>query len=317
MYFVFMSKNKKLVWLIIILGLIGFSWWWQQKQLNNLWSQSDWSAGGRVMDWQKTSTDILHSLVAEADSSAAKVSALVHTPTPLRTETKNKTDQLTTVGVISQTNQFRQSNGLPLLVENSLLAQAAQKKLADMVAGQYFDHISPQGIGAGDLITSVGYKFIAVGENLAVGGYIDDADLVQAWMDSPGHRENILSTNYTEIGVAVQYVEFEGSMTWLAVQEFGRPTSDCPVVNQNLKNQITIWQQSLNEQAEQLDVKQAELTASKPDANATREKIQIYNQQVAEYNLLVAAYKQLADKLRLQVQLYNQQVEQFNLCLKK
>src|SRR6185369_15716694 len=120
-------------------------------------------------------------------------------------------------------------SGLPALKENALLDKAAKKKLDDMFAQQYFEHINPQGKGPSDLAKSVGYDYIAIGENLALGNFKNDAELVQAWMDSPGHRANILNKQYTEIGVAVGQGTYEGKKTWLAVQEFGRPTSSCPV----------------------------------------------------------------------------------------
>ncbi len=310
-----MFKNKSLIWLLVFVVLIFLVGWWQNKKLINIWQSTSWSSYSRVMDWQTNPIDVLHSLVTEVGSSAAPLIETVKTPAPLRNNLKNNVDNLNSTGVVFYTNEARIKYDLPPLKESGLLQQAAQKKLDDMIAKQYFDHVSPQGITAGELISSVGYKFIAIGENLALGGYADEADLVAAWLDSPGHRENILSENYTEIGVAVIFAEFEGEMTWLAVQEFGRPTTDCPVVDQNLKNQINVAQMSLDERGVELENKQAELSATRPKANANRQEIEAYNQQVEIYNNLVAIYKQLAEKLKLQVKIYNDQVEQFNFCL--
>lgn len=311
-----MFKNKNLIWLLVFIVFIFLIWLWQNKKINDIWHSANWSVASRVMDWQTNSVDVLQNIVAEVGSSAAPMTEIIKTPAPLRNDLKNKTSDLVASRVIFHTNQARLQYQLPLLQENVLLQQAAQKKLSDMISKQYFDHVSPQGVTTGELIGSVGYKFIAVGENLALGGYRDEADLVEAWLDSPGHRENILSANYTEIGVAVVYAEFEGEMTWLAVQEFGRPTSDCPIVDQSLKNQINNEQIILDAKGVELENKQAELSATKPKANASREEVTTYNQQVEEYNNLVASYKLLAEKLKQQVQTYNQQVEQFNLCLK-
>jgi uncharacterized protein YkwD len=52
------------------------------------------------------------------------------------------------------------------------------------------------------LAKKVNYEYVVVGENLAEGDFTSDADLVKGWMDSPGHRANILNTKYEEIGIA-------------------------------------------------------------------------------------------------------------------
>lgn len=311
-----MFKNKSLLWLGVFIIFIFLIWLWQNKKIASIWQTKAWPVSMQVIDWQSDSVDILSEIKAEIVSSSAPIIEIVKNPAPLRSDFNNKVSELEASKIIYYTNQARIQYQLPSLQENGLLSQAAQKKLSDLVSQQYFDHVSPQGVTARDVIASTGYKFIALGENLALGGYSDEADLVNAWLASPGHRENILSKNYTEIGVAVAYVEFEGEMTWLAVQEFGRSASDCPVVDQNLKNQIDQQQDLLNVKRKELENKQVELSGAKPTANATREEIFTYNQQVEEYNNLVTIYKELAENLKRLVDIYNQQVKQFNWCLK-
>ncbi len=163
-------------------------------------------------------------------------------PSPIQQATKvvpKKTNTLTPAGVIAQTNAARAANGdLPSLAENATLDDIATLRLDDMFTQQYFAHIGPQGESAISVASSVGYNHLALGENLALGNYAGDAGVVTAWMGSPGHRANILDTHYTQIGVAVREGMFEGQETWLAVQVFGRPSSDCTAPDANLENSI-------------------------------------------------------------------------------
>src|SRR5262249_8345343 len=123
---------------------------------------------------------------------------------PLRGGDASANVTLTQAGVIKWTNIQRQENGaLPALTVNAKLNESAQLKLKDMFAKQYFEHVSPSGVGPDGLANEVGYAYASIGENLALGNFADDRALVQAWMDSPGHRANILGKSYREIGVAV------------------------------------------------------------------------------------------------------------------
>ncbi len=309
-----MFKIRNFIWLISFVVFIFLLGWWQNNKIKIIW-QSE-TGDNEIMNWQHNSVDVLQNIVTEVESSVMPMVEVLKTPPPLRTDLKNKTNELVDSKIIFYTNQARLQYQLPPLKENNLLQQAAQNKLSDMVKNQYFDHVSPQGVSARDVIDSGGYKFIAIGENLALGGYSDEADLVNAWLASPGHRENILSKNYTEIGVAVVYTEFAGEMTWIAVQEFGRPASDCPAVNEMLKNQIEEEKISLQTKENELETKLTALNVNRPAANATRQQIDDYNRLVQEYNNLVAIYKQQAENLKQQIKIYNQQVEQFNTCLK-
>lgn len=124
--------------------------------------------------------------------------------------------------IIVMTNQQRQTNGVSVLSENSLLDQAAQKKAADMFANDYWAHISPTGITPWYWFDQVGYKYTYAGENLAR-DFDTSAGVIDGWMNSPGHRDNLLSPNYTEIGVAVVNGVLLGHETTLVVQLFGRP----------------------------------------------------------------------------------------------
>ena len=236
----------------------------------------------------------------------------ISAPAPLRIPVKKISAVLTEPGVINWTNAQRKDNGnLPPLKENLILNAAAEAKLKDMFKNQYFEHVSPAGIGPGELVESAGYEYIASGENLVLGNFGGDRDLVQAWMDSPGHRANILNTKYQEIGVAVGKGTFEGHETWLAVQEFGKPTSACPSPDAELKLSIASYENKLDEFRSKANALKQEIESSDPK---TKEERMEYNRKVDEYNALVRQINSLIDELKVMIANYNSQVQSFNAC---
>ena len=132
--------------------------------------------------------------------------------------------------VVDFTNSNRVTNGLSLLTTNPLLQQAAQEKADDMAAKSYFAHTSPAGLSPWYWFVKAGYNFSSAGENLAV-NFSDSKDVMDAWMNSPEHRANILSNKFTEIGVATAMGKYEGSDVVFVVQEFGMPA---PVLSATL-----------------------------------------------------------------------------------
>jgi regulator of replication initiation timing len=139
-------------------------------------------------------------------------------------------------------------------------------------------------------------------------------DLLDAWMNSPGHRANILNSKYEEIGIAVLKGEFEGKTTWLAVQEFGRPASDCIKVDSNLKTQIDSNIAESDNLEEQIKTLKAQLESSSP---TTKEAIDLYNQSVQQYNDLIRLYNNKIDVIKQVQNTYNEQVREYNQCLAK
>lgn len=215
---------------------------------------------------------------------------------------------LTRSGVIAQTNKARTTEGLPALKENSKLNRAAELKLNDMFAKQYFAHVSPSGAGPSAWIEEVGYAYLASGENLAEGNFESDKALIEAWMASPGHRANILKAQFTEIGVAVKKGMFEGHTTYLAVQMFGRPRSACPASDDTLRGAIARRQDLLQTLEGKLKAQYSVLEEMSPKhGEPYREEVEKYNALVAEYNALVAEVKKL-------VETYNAQVVKYNEC---
>ena len=220
---------------------------------------------------------------------------------------------LTRAGTVNFTNQARRQNGnLAALSENQKLDQDAQSKLRDMFARQYFEHISPDGKGPSDQAKAIGYEYVIIGENLALGNFKDDQALVTAWMNSPGHRANILNVKYQDIGVAVGKGIFQGQSTWLAVQEFGKPLSSCPAIDANLKNQIDGLNSDVDALTSQLQALKSQIDViPEPQSQA---EVDSFNQKVAQYNSLVKIFNNKVDLLKQATSDYNAQVRQFNLC---
>ena len=124
--------------------------------------------------------------------------------------------------LIDLTNDNRQLYNLSPLARNPILEAAAQEKASDMARFSYFAHISPTGITPWYWFTKSGYRFIYAGENLAV-NFSDSSVVSQAWMNSPGHRANILNQQFTEIGIATAEGIYQGRPTVFVAQFFGRP----------------------------------------------------------------------------------------------
>ena len=102
--------------------------------------------------------------------------------------------------VIRLVNVQRAQNGLKPLTENWELSRVARYKSQDMVDNRYFSHTSPTYGSPFQMIRNFGISFRSAGENIAYGQRTPQA-VVNAWMNSSGHRANILNASYTQIGV--------------------------------------------------------------------------------------------------------------------
>ena len=102
--------------------------------------------------------------------------------------------------VIRLVNEIRQKNGLTPLIQDWQLSRVARYKSQDMRDLGYFSHISPIYGSPFNMMKSFGISYKTAGENIAK-GYSSPRAVVDAWMNSPGHRANILNSSYTHIGV--------------------------------------------------------------------------------------------------------------------
>lgn len=133
----------------------------------------------------------------------------------------------TPAGLLVDTNTEREQNSVPDLTLNQTLSQAAQAKAEDMVAKNYWSHTTPEGKEPWVFINQVNYAYQAAGENLAY-GFTDNKSTVQGWMNSPGHRENILNNKYSEVGFGIAHspnYQNEGEQT-IVVAMYAAPATD-------------------------------------------------------------------------------------------
>lgn len=141
---------------------------------------------------------------------------------------------ISTKDLLELTNKKRAEEGLVSLVLNDQLTKAAQDKAQYMFEKNFWAHVAPDGTTPWYFIKNSGYEYQYAGENLAR-GFSTSSDVVNAWMASPTHRENMLSPNYNDIGFAVAAGSLTGSDTILVVEEFGsryNPNEDTSVKNQ-------------------------------------------------------------------------------------
>ena len=132
--------------------------------------------------------------------------------------------------VLALTNQARAeprrcgSRAMPAVAplrDSPLLDRSAQMQASDMARHHFFDHTGSDGSTPADRARRAGYAWRAVGENIALGPETA-AEVVRGWLGSPGHCENIMDANYTEMGLAAALSPgLHGELYWS--QTFGRP----------------------------------------------------------------------------------------------
>lgn len=118
-------------------------------------------------------------------------------------------------------NEKRIENGLAPLKLNEKLSSAASSKASHMFQNNYWAHFAPDKTSPWKFILENGYDYIYAGENLAK-GFVNSKDAVNAWMDSPTHRDNILSDQYEDVGFAIMEGTLQGEETVLIVELFGQ-----------------------------------------------------------------------------------------------
>ena len=104
--------------------------------------------------------------------------------------------------LVGAMNRERVARGLQPLRVNSRLSLAAGDRIEDMFEKRYFDHVAPDGTQPFTWADKRGYRYSLIGENLAV-GYRSATSVVDGWMNSPGHRRNILTSGFDEIGIGI------------------------------------------------------------------------------------------------------------------
>ncbi|MGX1135455.1 RNA polymerase sigma factor (sigma-70 family) [Streptomyces glaucescens] len=139
---------------------------------------------------------------------------------PTRTQSSAPQTQQAPTGTVGQVvalvNKERAAAGCGPLTEDAQLNRAAQGHSDDMATRNFFDHTNPDGADPGQRTTAAGYRWSTYGENIARGQQTPQA-VMESWMNSPGHRANILNCSFKDIGVGVH--EGSGGPWW--TQNFG------------------------------------------------------------------------------------------------
>lgn len=121
--------------------------------------------------------------------------------------------------VVVLVNQQRARAGLPALTINWQLARVARYKSVDMMNKNYFSHTSPTYGSPFNMMENFGIRFSTAGENIAMGQRTPE-EVMNSWMNSPGHKANILGANFSQIGVGLAK-DSNGRTYW--TQMFIRP----------------------------------------------------------------------------------------------
>lgn len=235
--------------------------------------------------------------------------------------------------IIRLTNEARSLNGLTELTENELLDTVAEERARDMLDKQYFAHVSPSGEGASDVAQRTGYQYKIIAENIAKGSFLTNQKLVDGWMQSPGHRKNILSSDVREIGVSILKGTMQGEEAWVGVQIFGLqspPVSDttCVQPSSELAHQISAKKselQGLNEKIvnlrQELEHENTsiglERTAAGRDYKRNYElngRISAHNEKINWHNQLAGESREKAASLNSMVDKYNRMVQDYRNC---
>ncbi|MBW4661024.1 MAG: CAP domain-containing protein [Drouetiella hepatica Uher 2000/2452] len=127
--------------------------------------------------------------------------------------------------VVDLTNAQRAQAGLPALKLNAKLSAAAYAHSRDMALNDFFNHMGSDRSKAADRVSAQGYSYLNVGENIAA-GYATPEAVVAGWMNSPGHRANILYSKVKEIGVGFYFLANDSGQTpyqYYWTQDFATP----------------------------------------------------------------------------------------------
>jgi uncharacterized protein YkwD len=171
-----------------------------------------------------SSTDKAATPPEQTTSSQASPSQSQSTPTkqPASTPKTNPASGTTSSGLTAAEQQAfnllnadRTSNGLPALKLNAKLTSLADSYAQDMINRHFFAHTNPEGLSPFDRMRQAGIPYTYAGENLAINSSVPNAEV--AFMNSPGHRANILDANYNQVGLGV---EVSPSGQVYVVQEF-------------------------------------------------------------------------------------------------
>lgn len=130
-------------------------------------------------------------------------------------------DKLSVNTILQLTNTERANLKLQTLEINESLTEIAESRLEDMKKNNYFGHKNNGSHGIKFFLEKTKYNYIIAGENLAI-NYFDNEEVMNAWMNSPTHKKNILKPIYRDMGISFDYIEINGTEKLVVVIIFGR-----------------------------------------------------------------------------------------------
>ena len=214
--------------------------------------------------------------------------------------------------ILVLTNKERLAVSLEPLLPNSVLDVIASERADDLFNNQYFAHESPDNKSVVDLAQKVGYSYLLIGENLALGDFGSDQGIVTAWMNSPGHKANILNSQYKQLGVSIKSGVYKGENNIIAVQVFGLPLANCPKPNAEIKALVDSSSVSIKQmQTDALSVfNNLSVLKKSPGVDQS-----YYNQKIQEYNFSAKKINDAVIALKALIDSYNLQVSKYNICI--
>lgn len=288
---------KQLFYFILLFIFVALTTWISLKDLRGASSQKN-----KGIEDTTTPTE-------ELSTPTAPTSNL---PGPLTHIVKQLTGSQETLKIqelIRLTNIERTKRGLSLLVENTELDNSSRVKATDLLARQYFEHESPTGETVGDLAQHAGYEYLVIGENLALGTFVSNQSVIDAWMASAGHKANILDARYADIGMSAFKGTYKGDSVWVIVQHFGLALDVCPPsADTKLKASISAETISLTAMKKDLTAQQERINAMNQSDPDYKDEISSYNENAEKYNNRLMALRELITK-------YNSQIKIFNSCV--
>ena len=123
--------------------------------------------------------------------------------------------------IVTVTNSERSERGMSVVVVHPQLQSAAEAKATEMARRGVFQHTLPNGMTAWDFMREAGYQHERAGENLAV-HFVNEHDVVEAWLNSPSHRDILLDADYEHIGIGIARGRWKGHSGYFIVQLFAQ-----------------------------------------------------------------------------------------------
>ncbi|HUN55448.1 MAG TPA: CAP domain-containing protein [Smithella sp.] len=229
--------------------------------------------------------------------------------------------------IITLTNNARAQSGLPPLKENQLLNSIAESRAQDMLDKQYFAHVSPTGQAAADIAQNIGYHYKVIAENIGSGDFYTNQKIVDNWMQSPGHRMNILSTEVEDIGAAVLKGNMKGVETYITVQVFGLQS---PLVSEHMcvapsksllndidlkKAEIETLRDQLHRLKNEIDAENESIDTDRKYASDDNQKIQKLNERIRALNEKSLWYNKTLEDEKAKSSIIGSMIDEYNKSL--